>query len=190
MKLTIFLTSIALVSASAQPAPMKPAATTASAAKPSGTLGGVETPGVSLQVIRGLEKDMDGRIAVTGGKSPCNVLVSTRGLYISGLGAVFSAEVELSATPGGISLFQTTVGPEQKAKYRNDKLTNIPLLEKTLSDFALALAASPALKLSDRDQVVVAARLNYRPWEDTTGMPGQIVAHIDRRGGAVKMEVQ
>ena len=133
MKLTIFLTAIALVSANAQPGPMKPAPTAASLA---GTLGGTETPGVPLQVIRGLEKDMDGRIAVTGGKSPCNVLVSTRGLYISGLGAVFSAEVELSATPGGISLFQTTVGPEQKAKYRNDKLTNIPLLEKTLSDAA------------------------------------------------------
>jgi hypothetical protein len=190
MKLTIFLTSIALVSASAQPAPMNPAATTASA-RPSGTLGGTETPGVPLQVIRGLEKDMDGRIAVTGGKTtPCNVLSATRGLYISGLGAVFSVEVELAVTPGGISLFQTPVGPEQKAKYRNDKLTNIPLLEKTLSDMALALAASPALKLSDRDQVVVAARLVYRPWEDTAGMPGQIVAHIDRRGGAVKMEVQ
>ena len=189
MKLTIFLTAIALVSASAQTAPMKPAATTASA-RPSGTLTGTEAPAVPLQIIRGLEKDMDGRIAVTGGKSPCNVLVGTRGLYISGLGAVFSAEVELSVTPGGIGLFQTNVGPEQKAKYHNDKLTNIPLLEKTLSDFALALAASPALKLSDRDQVVVAARLNYRPWEDTTGMPGQIVAHIDRRGGAVKMEVQ
>ena len=190
MKLTIFLTAIALLSASAQPAPMKPAATTASTAKPPGTLGGTETPNVPLQVIRGLEKDMDGRIATTGGKSPCNVLSATRGLYISGLGAVFSVEVELAVTPGGISLFQTPVGPEQKAKYRNDKLTNIPLLEKTLSDMALALAASPALKLSDRDQVVVAARLVYRAWEDTAGMPGQIVAHLDRRGGAVKMEVQ
>jgi hypothetical protein len=193
MKLTIFLTSVALVSASAsasaQPAPMKPAATTASA-RPSGALGGTETAGVPLQVIHGLEKDMDGRIATTGGKSPCNVLSATRGLYISGLGAVFSVEVELSVTPGGISLFQTPVGPEQKAKYRNDKLTNIPLLEKTLSDFALALAASPALKLSDRDQVVVAARLVYRPWEDSTGMPGQIMAHLDRRGGSVKVEVQ
>lgn len=189
MKLIIFLTSIALVSASAQPAPMKPA-TTASVTSPSGTLGGTEAPSVPLQVVHGLEKDMDSRIATTGGKSPCNVLSATRGLYISGLGAVFSVEVELSATPGGISLFQTPVGPEQKAKYRHDKLTNIPLLEKTLSDVALLLAASPALKLSDRDQVVVAARLVYRSWEDTNGMPGQIVAHIDRRGGAVKMEVQ
>jgi len=191
MKLNVLVIAIALVSASAQPAPpMKPAATTASTAKPANTIGATESAPVSLQAIRGLEKEMDSRIATTGGRNPCNVLSATRGLYVSGLGAVFTAEVELSATPGGISLFQTPVGPEQKAKYRTDKLTNIPLLEKTLSDMALLLAASPSLKLSDRDQVVVAARLVYRSWEDTTGMPGQIVAHLDRRGGAVKMEVQ
>ena len=74
---------------------------------------------------------------------------------------------------------------------RFQKQLNIPFIHVTHGqDEALALAASPALKLSDRDQVVVAARLNYRPWEDTNGMPGQIVAHIDHRGGAVKVEVQ
>jgi len=190
MKLTIFLMAIALVPAGAQPAPVKSAPSTAVAAKPAGTIGATETSPVSLQALRGLEKDMDGRIAVTGGKNPCNVLSSTRGLYISGLGAVFTAEVELAPTPGGVGIFQTTVGPEQKAKYRKDKLANVPALEKTLSDMALSLASSPALKLSDSDQVVVAARLVYRAWEDTSGMPGQIVAHIDRRGGTVKLDVQ
>jgi hypothetical protein len=55
---------------------------------------------------------------------------------------------------------------------------------------ALALSTSPTLKLSDNDQVVVVARLVYRSWEDVTGLPGQIVAHLDRRGGTVKMEIQ
>jgi hypothetical protein len=169
---------------------MKPATTTASTARPAGSVGTTETVPVSLQALHTLEKEMDTRIASTGGKNPCNVLSSSRGLYISGLGAVFSAEVELAATPGGVGLFQTGVGPEQKAKYRKDKLTNVPLLEQTLRDMALSLAASPALKMADSDQVVVAARLVYRSWEDLTGMPGQIVAHLDRRGGAVKMEVQ
>jgi len=190
MKLTIFLTAIALVSAGAQPAPMAPAAN-APAAKPANTIGATETASASLQTIRNLEKDMDNRIGATGAKTaPCSVLSPSRGLYIAGLGAVFEADVELAPTPGGIGIFQTTVGPQQKAKYRNDKLANIPFLEKTLSDMALALAASPALKMSDRDQVVVAARLVYRSWEDVSGMPGEIVAHLDRREGTVKLEVQ
>jgi len=189
MKLTIFLTAIAFVSAGAQPGP-NPAAN-AAAAKPANTIGATESAPVSLQAIHGLEKDMDSRIGATGAKTaPCTVLSPTRGLYIAGLGAIFEADVELAPTPGGVGLFQSTVGPQQKAKYRGDKLANIPLLEKTLNDVALALAASPALKMTDRDQVVVAARLVYRSWEDTAGMPGQIVAHLDRRGGTVRLEVQ
>jgi len=189
MKLTIILTAIAVVSASAQTAPMKPAATTASTAKPAANMGTAETAPVSLQVLRGLERGMDTRIATTGGKIPCNVLSSSRGIYVSGLGAVFSAEVELAPTPGSVGVF-ANISPQQKARYRQDKLANVPLLEQTLRDMALSLAASPALRLADNEQVVVAARLVYRSWEDLTGMPGQIVAHLDRRGGTVKMEVQ
>ena len=192
MKPTIFLTAIALVSASAQIAPMKPAPNTASAASSNPAfIIKTEASPVSLQTLLALEKEMDNRIGATKGTGlPCSVLTPTRGVYLSGLGAVFSAEVELAPTPGGTVIFGPPPGPEQKAKSRKDKQANIPLLEKTLSDIALSLAASPALKLSDADQVVVVARLNYRPWEDTTGMPWQIVARLDRRGGTVKLEIQ
>ncbi len=192
MKLIIFLTAIALIPASAQIAPMKPAPNTASAASASPAFViKTDASAVSLQTLLALEKQMDSRINATKGSGlPCNVVSPTLGVYVSGLGAVFSAEVELSPTPGGIGIFQPTAGPEQKAKSRKDKLANVPLLQKTLSDMALTLAASPALKLSDTDQVVVVARLNYRGWEDTTGMPWQIVARLDRRGGTVKVEVQ
>jgi hypothetical protein len=191
MKLTIFLTAIALIPASAQIAPMKPAPPTGSAASPAGVIVKTDPSPVSLQTLRVFEKEMDSRIGATVGSGlPCNVLSPTRGIYVSGLGAVFSAEVELAPTPGGIGLFQPTAGPEQKAKSRKDKLANVPLLEQTLSNMVLSLASSPALKLADSDQVVVAARLNYRIWEDATGMPGQIVARLDHRGGAVKVEIQ
>jgi hypothetical protein len=191
MKLTIFLTAIALAPASAQIAPMKPATSTASAAGSAIPVIRTEQSPMSLQSLRVVEKEMDGRIAATVGSGlPCSVLSPTRGVYVSGLGAVLSAEVELAPTPGGIGIFQSSPGPEQKAKYRKDKLANIPFLEKTLSDVVLSIATSPTLKLSDTDQIVVAARLNYRIWEDTNGLPGQIVARLDRRSGTVKVEIQ
>jgi hypothetical protein len=192
MKFTIFLTAVALIPASAQIAPMKPAPPAASAA---GTIIKAETSPMSLQILRNFEKDIDGRIGATGTVGsgghgqPCNVLTPSRGIYVAGMGAVFTSEVELASTPGGIGIFQTAT-PELKAKVRKDKLANVPLLEKTLSDMVLTLVASPALKLAENDQIVVAARLTYRAWEDTTGMPGQILAHLDRRGGVVKVEVQ
>jgi hypothetical protein len=185
MKLTLFLAAIALAPAIAQVGTPKPAPPAAYS-----LAGGSGAP--TLPTILGLEKDMDQRLGTTGSPDPCVVRGSSRGLYVSGLGAVFSAEVELAATPGGIALFgqQNQVGPEQKAKYRKIKLARVPQLEQTMRDMALSLAASPALRLADTDQVVVVVRLWYQRWEDTTGLPGQIVAHLDHRGGVVKVDVQ
>jgi hypothetical protein len=86
-------------------------------------------------------------------------------------------------------MFQT-IGPEQKAKILKNKQAHLPLLEQTVRDIALSLAASPSLKLADSEQVVVAVRLWYRPWEDKSGLPGQIVVRIDHRGATPKMDVQ
>lgn len=191
MKLTILLTAIALLPASAQLAPMKQAPASV-AAKPAGTVGAPDKPSASLQTIIGLEKDMDERLGTTGGTNPCVVRGPSRGVYVSGLGAVFTAEVELAATPGLHALFgsQSQVGPEEKAKYHKAKLERVPQLQQTMRDMVLSLAASPVLKLADNDEVVVVVRLWYQRWEDTSGLPGQIVARLDHRGGAIKMEVQ
>lgn len=191
MKLAIFLTAVAILPAGAQLGAMKQAPPASVAAKPAATIGTTpEKPAVALQTLNALEKEMDTRLSATGGADPCAVLGPTRGLYVSGLGAVFTAEVELAATPGAVGLFQSSVGTEQKAKIHKSKLAHVPLLQQTLRDMVLSLAASPTLKLTDTDQVVVAVRLVYRPWEDMTGLPGQIVVHLDRRGGMPKVEVQ
>jgi len=192
MKLTIFLAAVSMVPASAQLAPMKPAPTPLAAKTGPGTITTPDRPLTPLQAILALEKDMDQRLGTTGVTDPCVVRGPSRGLYVSGLGTVFSAEVELAATPGGIALFgnPNQVAPEQKAKYRKIKLARVPQLEQTMRDVTLSLAASPALKLADNDQVVVVVRLWYQSWEDTTGLPGQIVARLDHRGGTVKVDIQ
>ena len=190
MKLIIFLTAVALVPASAQLGTMKQAPPASVSAKPEGAIGTSEKPSAGLQSIVTLEKELDERIGATGGADPCAVRGPSRGLYVAGLGAIFTAEVELATTPGGIGLFQTTVSPDQKAKYHKTKVARVPMLEQTMRDMALSLAASPVLKLADNDQVVVAVRLWYQRWEDATGLPGQIVVRLDHRGGTVKMDVQ
>jgi hypothetical protein len=190
MKLTIFFALIALVPAGAQTSAMKQPAPLA--AKPAGTIGANDKAPAPLQTILELEREMDQRLGTTGSPDPCVVRGPSRGLYVSGLGAVFSAEVELAATPGGIALFgnPNQVGADQKARYHKTKLARVPQLEQTMRDMALALAASPTLKLADNDQVVVVVRLWYQRWEDTAGLPGQIVARLDHRGGIVRMDVQ
>lgn len=189
MKLALIL-SLAALPAAAQLGPMaSPAAAVKSGTRPSTTTGatGATTP---LATIGTLEKEMDQRISATGGVQPCNLLGATRGVYVSGMGAVFTAEVELVTTPGGIGIFTQTINPVQKAKIHKDKLDRVPMLEQTMRDMALSLAASPVLKMGDSDKVVVAVRLVYRSWEDMTGLPGEIMVRIDHRGAAPTLEVQ
>src|ERR1019366_9068524 len=84
------------------------------AAKPATATVGSERPSVALRALTALEKDIDGRITTTGGADPCVVLCGTRGLYVTGFGAVFTSDVDLVNSPA-VGLSQTAIGAEQKA---------------------------------------------------------------------------
>jgi hypothetical protein len=44
--------------------------------------------------------------------------------------------------------------------------------------------------IPDTDQVVVGVRLLYQPWEDTSGMPTQIVLKGSRKGGPAGLQME
>jgi hypothetical protein len=159
------------------------------AAKPTGAVAPADKPPVPLETIRTLEKEMDARIANTGTPGDyCVVLGSTRGFYLNGLGAFFTAEVGLAVYPGAAALFQAPVGAEQKARIRKSKLAHAPMMEQTLQAMVLSLVGS--LKLADNEQVVVAVRFYDQAAEDRTNLPAQMVARLEHRGGAIKVDVQ
>ena len=160
------------------------------AAKPAtGTVGTERSP-VALQMLTALEKDLDGRLAATGGADPCIVLSGTRGLYVTGFGAVFTSDVDLINSPA-IGIFQTSMPTDRKVDVHKRKLAHMALLQSSMREMLVALAQSPSLKsMAATDQIVVGVRLMYRPWEDTSGLPGQIVMRADRQGGNIRTELQ
>jgi hypothetical protein len=191
MKSAAFLivVAVALAPAGAQiqipSAPPSPVA-----AKPATGAVGSERPPVALLTLTALEKDLDIRIATTGGADPCIVLGGTRGLLVTGFGAVFTSDVDLVNSPS-IGLFQPTISPEQKALVHKRKLAHLALLQTAMRDTLMALAQSASLKsMAGTDQIVVGLRLMYRPWEDTSGLPGEIVMRADRQGGNIRTELQ
>jgi len=151
--------------------PVKSAAVVTSTAKPT----------TMRETLTQLEKRMDNKISMADGADPFNILGLTRGLYLEGYGAVFTTELDLVQTPVPTP-FQQVIPKQQAIKIHQRKLDHLPLLEKTLremwQDAAAALISTP-----DTDQIVIAVRLLYQPsWEDTKGLPAQILLKGTRKG--------
>jgi hypothetical protein len=150
-----------------------------------------ERPNVPRKVFTDLESNIDYKFRVANDKDPFDLLGLTRGLYLPGYGAVVTTELSLIATPT-INPFRLKITPEEAARVHQRKVDHLPLLRKTMQgmwkDAALALTAMP-----DTEQVVLAVRLLYQPWEDTGGLPGQIVMKGPRKAaltGDIQTEEQ
>ena len=166
--------------------------TVASAAAPPAVVTPTEKSRVPRQALGDLERRLNTKLAGLGGANdPLDLLGTARGIYLDGYGVVFTVEASLIITPG-LNPFHTEMTEAEKAKVHQRKLDRLPMLRQAMRDMwrdsATALTAVP-----DNQQVVVAVRLLYLPWEDTRGLPGEIVMKGDRRtalAGAPQTEEQ
>jgi hypothetical protein len=195
MKSAAVLFVLSLAPAWAQ-LPKPPAATSTAAraaapvAAPPATVTPTEKPRVPRQTLSDLERRLDTKLANLGGANdPVDLLGAARGIYLDGYGVVFTVEASPIITPG-LTPFRPAMTEPEKAKIRQRKLDRLPMLRQLLRDAwresAMALTAIP-----DNQQVVIAARLLYLRWEDTRGLPGEIVMKGDRKAavtGAIQTE--
>jgi hypothetical protein len=100
-------------------------------------------------------------------------------VYLPGYGVVFTAKVNLIATPS-VTPFRQTISPQMVARVRERKLQRVPLLKTTMKQF-LVKAAESLDPVPAEEQVVVAVALHHSSWEDTSGLPQQIVFHAERQ---------
>lgn len=165
-------------------------ATTASAAAPAATVTPTEKPRVPRQAISDLERRLDTKLGSLGSANdPVDLLGAARGIYLDGYGVVLTAEASLIVTPG-LNPFRTAMTDAEKEKIRQRKLDRLPMLRQAMRDVWRDSATSLA-SIPDNQQVVVAVRLLYLSWEDTHGLPGEIVMKGDRRtaiSGTPQME--
>lgn len=139
---------------------------------------------ISLGTFSTLERDFDGAYAtMADANNPPQMLGATRGVYLDGYGVVITTEMSLVRTPG-ISPFKPTIPKEEADRIHKQKLERLPALRQKMKD----LMKTAALRLADvpgNQQIVVAVRLDYAKWEDTTGLPGQILMRADRSSAAL-----
>ena len=145
------------------------AAVSASAAEAS------DAPRVARSTIAIAEKNLDNRFTRLWEDNPVSVLGPSRGVYLEGYGAVFTAEVNLVAGPP-MTLFNVTVTKDYVARHKQIKIARIPDLKRELQKALLELAASKEMAAVPPDeQIVLVAFLSHYPWEDLSGIPAQIM---------------
>ncbi len=125
-----------------------------------------------------LEKCFDGAVEKVSGSDPMMIMVSTQGVYVQGFGAVFTAQVDLIDTPP-LSPFRQTISAADKQRIRARKVQRLPVLRQQMRQL-LAAAASGLASLPPDEKVVIAVSIFRYAWEDTKGLPAQIVMQAER----------
>jgi hypothetical protein len=152
----------------------------APAAAPSATVTPTEKLRVPRQTLTDVERHFDTKLASVGGANdPIDLLGAARGIYLDGYGVVLTAEASLIVTPG-LNPFRPAMTEPEKEKIRQRKLDRLSTLKQVMRD-VWRDSATTLTSIPDNQQVVVAVRLLYLPWEDTRGLPGEIVMKGDRR---------
>jgi hypothetical protein len=137
-------------------------------------------PRVGLAPIRAMEQGFDRRILTANTEAPFDLLGTTRGVYLNGYGAVFTAELSLLTT-SNLSPFLQKFPKEYVAKVHAQKRQRLPLLKQTMREAMLAMASSLD-DVPENENIVLGVSLFYfTKWEDTTGLPSEIVMQAQRQ---------
>ena len=127
--------------------------------------------------ILAVEKAIDRRIE-TLFDEPFLLLGMTRGVYLEGSGAVFTAEVGLALSPAGPFAAKPTA--EELARLRKKRLERLPVVKDAMRDM-LIRSAEMLPAVPETEDVVLGVTIFRRAAEDNTGIPAQIVMQAERR---------
>jgi hypothetical protein len=140
-------------------------------------------PNVPLKTTRtsisAVEKSIDSHIQRLSLEDPYYLLGMTRGVYVSGFGVVFSTEVNLVAN-AAITPFRPKFTKEELIKLREKKQARAIELRQQMQNM-LINAVWQMDTLPPDENVVLGISIYYFNWEDSAGLPRQIVMKANRK---------
>jgi hypothetical protein len=144
--------------------------------------------------LRTLERTADGSFETLVKDDPMSILGATRAVYLDGYGVVFSTEVELSPSAAP-NPFRPAFSKEDIARLKEKKRVRISFLKESMRNMLVQFAAG-LHTVSPAENVAFAVTIPYFRWEDTDGMPRQIVMIAPKKAltakqvspGAVKVQ--
>ena len=134
---------------------------------------------IPAQTITGLEQAFNNRLmSMADVNEAVDLLGDTRGVQLEDYGVVFTTEVSLVRTPN-ITPFRKSIPPAMAARVHQLRVERMPLLKAAMMEMMGNMAAA-CTQIPAHQQLVLVVRLYYGAWEDTTGMPAQVVMRATR----------
>jgi hypothetical protein len=137
-------------------------------------------PRVSRTAMAAMEKSMDSKIERMTPEDPYYLLGNTRGIYVEDYGAVFTLEINLVASAALSPFGRTSYTKEEIAKLKQKKQQRIFQLKQGMREMMMA-AASSIDTVPPGEQIVVGALILYFSWEDSAGLPRQIIMQAPKK---------
>lgn len=130
-------------------------------------------PRVTRSNLAGLETMADQKLIALEVSEPGILLGATRGVYLDGYGAVFTTEVDLLAFAAP-NPFRPAYTKADVTKLKLRKLGRINILKQRMQE-SLVIMAQGLEGVDKNQQVALAVTIPYWPWEESNGMPRQIL---------------
>jgi len=129
--------------------------------------------------LQSSERILDDRIQQMTARAPFVLLGTTRGAYLAGYGAVFTAEVNL-APAANLSPFRPAYSPKELQDLNRQKREKLGALRTGLRQLLVEQAASLSHLAPHEKIAIVVTLFNFR-WEDTSNLPSQLVLQATRQ---------
>lgn len=134
---------------------------------------------ITLAKIVNTQTLISTQLAAMYPEEPWFLIGPARGMYLDGIGVIFSAEINLATGPS-LSPFKQTITKEEITRHRDKKEVRLPLLRKRMYTIVGSMA-SYLETLPNNEEFVLAVTLLKYPWEGTVaGMPSQIILRAPR----------
>lgn len=139
----------------------------------------VAVPRISRSAMVTVERNFDQRVERAIPTDQFLLLGATRGIYLDGYGAVFTAEVNLMSSANA-NPFRPSFTKDEIEQIRRKKIDRLPVLRKQIRE-ALIGAAATLDQVPEDQQVVIGVVVHYFKWEDIAGLPGQVVMQAPKK---------
>ena len=130
--------------------------------------------------VAGVERMMNQALSV-GPADPYELLGTARGTYLSGYGAVFTAELDLiNAGPISPTPFKPKVSPQELSSVHDRKEKNLKILRDQMRTM-MVNAGSTLDGMPPNERITMEAFLFYYAWENPKGLPARVTMSAEKQ---------